>query len=241
MKNSKYTKTWLTWARMPFFTATLSALFAFPSYAESMHDEVHRGVHDYLLSMLDIDDDVDTNIDVSVVKIDDRINIPECNTGFQFNASQESLRQSYISVRVSCDNNDWYLFTSAQVNRTKKIVVTSGAVSPGTVLTATNLTFAEVDIRRLRHTAFTDIDTLIGARMKRRIVDGQAIQSNMLCFVCKGDRITITASLSGMAVKTSGIAQQDGVVGDTIKVQNASSQKMIIAEVASAQEVVVHL
>ncbi|MGK0501369.1 MAG: flagella basal body P-ring formation protein FlgA, partial [Alteromonadaceae bacterium] len=122
-----------------------------------------------------------------------------------------------------------------------EIVVTSGAVSPGTVLSASNLTLASVDIKRLRYSAFTDVDALIGARMKRRIVDGQAVQSNMLCFVCKGDRITIRASLGGMAVKTSGIAQQDGVIGDTIKVLNASSQKPVIAEVASAQEVVVHL
>ena len=77
--------------------------------------------------------------------------------------------------------------------------------------------------------------------MKRRITDGQALQSNMLCFVCKGDRITITAEVAGMKVKTAGIAQQDGVVGDNIKVVNASSQKAIVARVASSDEVVIHL
>ena len=77
--------------------------------------------------------------------------------------------------------------------------------------------------------------------MKRRVTDGQAIQSNMLCFVCKGDRITITAEIAGMEVKTAGIAQQDGVVGDNIKVINSSSQKAVIARVASPEEVVIHL
>ena len=98
-----------------------------------------------------------------------------------------------------------------------------------------------MDIRRLRYTAFTDLNSLIGARMKRRVVDGQAIQSNMLCFVCKGDRITIKAHIGTMAVKTAGIAEQDGVIGDTIRVTNTSSQNTVIAEVASAKEVVVHL
>ncbi|MEL7387972.1 MAG: flagellar basal body P-ring formation chaperone FlgA, partial [Pseudomonadota bacterium] len=178
---------------------------------------------------------------VEVVSIDERITIPECPTGFQYNASDEALSQSYISVRVSCGDNDWYLFTSGQVTRTKEIVVTQGAISPGTVLTSTNLSLAKVDVRRLRYTAFTDISDLVGARMKRRITDGQAIQANMLCFVCKGDRITITAEISGMEVKTAGIAQQDGVVGDNIKVINASSQKAVIARVASPEEVVIHL
>ena len=208
--------------------------------ALTTHEKVEKGARQYLLSQL-TDNTQDTNIDVEVVKIDDRINIPECPTGFQYHSSQEALTQSYISVRVSCKNNDWYLFTSGQVTRTKEIVVTQGAISPGTVLTSSNLTLAKVDIRRLRHTAFTDLDELVGARMKRRVTDGQAIQSNMLCFVCKGDRITITAEVAGMEIKTAGIAQQDGVLGDNIKVLNASSNRAIIARVASPEEVVIHL
>ncbi|QDG37662.1 flagellar basal body P-ring formation protein FlgA [Alteromonas mediterranea] len=204
------------------------------------HVRVEEGAKQYLLTQL-TDNAQDTSIDVAIVKIDDRINIPDCPTGFQYNASQEALSQSYISVRVSCQNNEWYLFTSGQVTRTKEIVVTQGAVSPGTVLTSSNLTLAKVDVRRLRHTAFTDLEALIGARMKRRVTNGQAIQSNMLCFVCKGDRITITAEVAGMEVKTAGIAQQDGVVGDNIKVLNASSRKAVIAKVASPEEVVIHL
>lgn len=208
--------------------------------SQSVHEKVEQGAKQFLLSQLSITDEA-SDIDIEVVSIDERINIPECPTGFQYNASEEALRQSYISVRVSCDDNDWYLFTSGQVTRTKEIVVTQGAISPGTVLTSTNLSLAKVDVRRLRYTAFTDISDLVGARMKRRITDGQAIQANMLCFICKGDRITITAEISGMEVKTAGIAQQDGVVGDNIKVINASSQKAVIARVASPEEVVIHL
>tara|TARA_Y100000033_G_scaffold13864_1_gene12912 strand:- start:1045 stop:1686 length:642 start_codon:yes stop_codon:yes gene_type:complete len=207
---------------------------------QTNHKQVEEGAKQYLINQL-ADNTQDTSIDVSIVKIDDRINIPDCPTGFEYNASQEALSQSYISVRVSCRNNEWYLFTSGQVTRTKEIVVTQGAISPGTVLTSSNLSLAKVDVRRLRHTAFTELEALIGARIKRRVTDGQAIQSNMLCFVCKGDRITITAEVAGMEVKTAGIAQQDGVVGDNIKVINASSQKAVIARVASPEEVVIHL
>ncbi|TAP37849.1 flagellar basal body P-ring formation protein FlgA [Alteromonas sp. KUL42] len=221
------------------YMALSSAAFASLA-AQSVHEKVEQGAKQFLLSQLAVAND-NTDIDVEVVAIDERINIPECPTGFQYNVSDEALSQSYISVRVSCGDNDWYLFTSGQVTRTKEIVVTQGAISPGTVLTSTNLTLAKVDVRRLRYTAFTDISDLVGARMKRRITDGQAIQANMLCFVCKGDRITITAEISGMEVKTAGIAQQDGVVGDNIKVINASSQKAVIARVASPEEVVIHL
>lgn len=207
---------------------------------DSLHRVVENGAKDYLVSQL-ADNTADTNIDVDMVKIDDRINIPECSEGYQYHTSEEALRQSYISVRVSCQNNDWYLFTSGQVSRTKDIVVTYGAISPGSVLTSSNLKMASVDIKRLRYTTFTNIETLVGARMKRRATNGQAIQANMLCFVCKGDRITISAEVGKMKVKTAGIAQQDGVVGDNIQVLNASSKKTVIARVASVEKVVIQL
>lgn len=224
-----------------FVTIVVMGIVPFPSNAtQSMHENVEEGTKNYLLSLLS-NTAQDASVNVTVMKIDERINIPSCPTGFQYNASPEALAQSHISVRVSCGDNDWYLFTSGQVIRTTEIVVTRGAVSPGTVLTSSNLSMAKVDVRKLRFTAFTDVQSLIGARVKRRITDGQALQTNMLCFVCKGDRITITAEVAGMKVKTAGIAQQDGVVGDNIKVVNASSQKAIIARVASSEEVVIHL
>ena len=238
MKNMN-AKTRLTFTRL--LSLTVFSVLSMNCLAtQTNHKQVEEGAKQYLIAQL-ADNTQDTSIDVSIVKIDDRINIPDCPTGFEYNASQEALSQSYISVRVSCRNNEWYLFTSGQVTRTKEIVVTQGAISPGTVLTSSNLSLAKVDVRRLRHTAFTELEALIGARIKRRVTDGQAIQSNMLCFVCKGDRITITAEVAGMEVKTAGIAQQDGVVGDNIKVINASSQKAVIARVASPEEVVIHL
>ncbi|WP_412722840.1 flagellar basal body P-ring formation chaperone FlgA [Alteromonas sp. D210916BOD_24] len=238
MKKTNVTKNFIS---MRIITLIVLSILSFTSIAaQSLTQTVEDGAKHYLLSQL-ADNTADTSIDVEIVKIDDRINIPNCPTGFQYNTSQESLNQSYISVRVSCGNNDWYLFTSGQVTRTKEIVVTQGAISPGTVLTSSNLTLAKVDVRKLRYTAYTDMESLIGARMKRRVTDGQAIQANMLCFICKGDRITISAEIAGMEVKTAGIAQQDGVVGDNIKVINASSQKAVIARVASPEEVVIHL
>ena len=114
-------------------------------------------------------------------------------------------------------------------------------ISPDTVLSASHLSLAEVDIKQLRHTPFTSLEDVVGARLKYRVREGQPVQANMLCFICKGDRITISANAGAMKVKTSGIARQDGVIGDTIEVVNSSSNKSVIAEVASTQEVVVNL
>jgi flagella basal body P-ring formation protein FlgA len=63
----------------------------------------------------------------------------------------------------------------------------------------------------------------------------------MLCFVCKGDKVTIMAVSVGLSLKVSGIAQQDGNLGDTIRVQNASSKKIVSATVSSTREVSIQI
>ncbi|MEQ5806985.1 flagellar basal body P-ring formation protein FlgA [Alteromonas sp. NFXS44] len=218
----------------------IASIPAFAQSSAQMREKIQQEAQAYLLSAIG-DAHGDDNIQVSIVPVDDRIQIPVCHTPFQYHADSSALTQSYISVRVSCGNNDWYLFTNARVARTRTVVVTSGLISPGTVLTSANLKLAEVDINQLRHTSYMSQKELIGARMKRRVRDGQPVQANMLCFVCKGDRITIRAQAAGMQVKTAGIARQDGVIGDSIQVVNASSKKTLIAEVASTQTVVVNL
>ncbi|WP_245953174.1 flagellar basal body P-ring formation chaperone FlgA [Alteromonas aestuariivivens] len=207
---------------------------------QTRHEHLSQGAQQYLQQAIGTMNE-DDKLHIDMVAIDSRISIPDCPTGFQYHVGDEALLQSYLSVRVSCANNDWYLFTNARITRTRSVVVTSGMISPGTLLTSQNLELADIEVNRLRHTAFTNIKDLIGARMKHRVRPGQPIQTNMLCFVCKGDRITISAGTNVMRVKTAGIAQQDGVIGDTIEVINAQSQKSVIAEVASTQEVVVNL
>ncbi len=221
----------------------LLVIMAFASSAKesvNLHQQIEQGAHDYLIHAIS-DNHGEDNIVVEISSIDERIEIPQCPSGFEYHADSESLSQTYISVRVSCNNNQWYVFTNGRITRTRTVVVTAGMISPGTILTKENLTLADIDIKWLRHTAYSDISQLIGAKMKHRVRQGQPIQANMLCFVCKGDRITISARVSGMLIKTAGIAQQDGVVGESIQVTNASTQRSVIAEVANTNEVVVSL
>jgi len=239
---SKKTVITLSKFRLLAFVLLLN-IVANPVFAQSgsqLREKIEQGAVRYLLNAIGNDSEQE-NISINMVAIDDRIQIPVCHTPFNYHAEPASLRQSYISVRVSCGNNDWYLFTNARVSRTRTVVVTAGLISPGSLLTSENLRLAEVDVNQLRHTSYSSADELLGARMKRRVRNGQPIQANMLCFVCKGDRITISAQGGGMQVKTAGIARQDGVIGDNIQVINASSNKAIIAEVASTQTVVVNL
>lgn len=176
-------------------------------------------------------------LNVEVQQLDTRIDIPRCPSPLALSATAESLMQSNITVRAKCGDTGWYLYLMVKATEMQSVVVFKDTISPGTLLTADNVAVVQIDKKTLRSSTYSSIDQVLGARSKRRSRSGQPIIPNQLCFVCKGDSIVIKANVSGLEIKTSGIAQQDGNLGDTIAVQNASSKKMIYARVSNPRQV----
>lgn len=182
-----------------------------------------------------------TNARVEATPIDARIAIPPCPSGMVAEAKEGTLSQNLITVRVSCNASEWYLYTMVKVAEVQPVVVFNSSVSPGTLITADLLDVVEMDKKQLRTSTYAEKAIVIGARIKRRVRAGQPVVPGSLCFVCKGDSIVITAGSDGLEIKTSGVAQQDGKLGDTIAVKNKSSSKLIYATVTSPSKVSVRI
>ncbi|MDM7860177.1 flagellar basal body P-ring formation chaperone FlgA [Alteromonas sp. ASW11-36] len=176
---------------------------------------------------------------VDVFPIDKRVRIPQCPTGYEFSLTDNALTNSYATVKVECDATQWYLFVNAKIEQLQRVVVTAEMLSPDSILTQQNLRFADIKTNSLRHSIFVDINHLVGARVKYRVRPGQPITPNMVCFVCKGDLITLSAETEGLRISTKGIAQQDGNIGDTIQVMNSRSEKIVLAKVRAVDTAVV--
>ena len=176
-------------------------------------------------------------IDVVAMPIDKRVQVPACSSALTFSSSSEALSQSSVTVKAQCSNSNWYMFMVVKATETQPVVVISSAVSPGTLLTAANIHVVNMNKKRLRSSTFSDIKDVIGARIKRRVSAGRPVDPNNLCYVCKGDSVTISAGTSNMRVKTSGVALEDGSMGETIQVKNRRSNKKIYARVASTGQV----
>lgn len=181
------------------------------------------------------------SLSVEASPIDSRVEIPLCPSAIKFNASEEALEQSHITVKAFCAQTNWYLYLMVKALRMQDVVVLNRAVGPGTILNQNNLSVVKMDKNKLRRSTFSDISEVIGARIKKRSRAGQAINPKQLCFVCKGDTILITASAGELKIKTNGIAQQDGNIGDTIKVKNTNSKKLVYAQVVNSKQVLVQI
>ena len=203
------------------------------------HELLQEKVYKHLLHELNPATNDSTKIIVR--SIDKRIDIPHCQVPLTFQTNGAFTQQSNMSVKVECPSTNWYLFTHATVVTIQQVVTVTDNISPGTLLTNSNVALIEVDKNKLRGSAFFKIEDVIGARIKRRIRAGSIVDDRMLCFVCKGDRVTIAAISGGLSLKVYGVAEEDGVLGDTIQVRNLSSDKLVYAQVASTTEVQIRI
>jgi flagella basal body P-ring formation protein FlgA len=200
-----------------------------------LHLQLQTRIADYLENELKAMPDQDVRINVR--NIDPRIDVPFCEQGYEFNHNGLSLQQSNVSIKVSCADTNWYVFSHATIAVIQEVVVSKDNLSPGVLLSASNLEVIEMDKNKLRGSSFNTIEDITGARLKRRIRAGNIIDGRMLCFVCKGDRVTIAATSGGLSLKVYGVAEQDGILGDTIQVRNISSDKLVFGKISSTSEV----
>jgi flagella basal body P-ring formation protein FlgA len=179
----------------------------------------------------------DENTQISVRDIDPRIQIPICPEGFAFESPNYDVRLSNVSVKISCPSNNWFLFSHVAIQSLQQVVVSTQALSPGALLNSRNIAVADIDKSKIRGSSFLSVEEVAGARIKRRVREGSILNASMLCFVCKGDRVTISAVTGGLSIQVYGIAEQDGTLGETIQVRNMSSDKRVFATVAGTDEV----
>ncbi|GAA6185354.1 flagellar basal body P-ring formation chaperone FlgA [Aliiglaciecola sp. NS0011-25] len=228
-----------------FFSACLtlnSGFAAASSDTNPAHQQLSQAVENYVNTQLrHIAAPSDDNLLVKAMPLDERIVIPDCPTPFTISASKEALAQSNITVRTSCEQTNWYLYMMVKATRVQPVVVLTTSVSPGTVLNENDVKVVMLDKNLIRTSTFADISTVVGARMKKRSRPGQPVVPGQLCFVCKGDSILITADTGGVSIKTKGIAQQDGNLGDTIAVKNSKSNRVVHAQVVNTHQVVVQI
>ncbi|KFZ36923.1 flagellar basal body P-ring biosynthesis protein FlgA [Shewanella mangrovi] len=188
-----------------------------------------------------IDAPTSARVEISPQTLDPRLMLPNCISPLKVELAADRPISRNNTVKVSCDVADqaypWQVFMSVRVDINFPVVVPNETLSQGTVLDKSNLTLRYIDQYSLNGQQFDDMTPLIGAKLKRRTTKDYPIFAANVCFVCKGDQVSILASTENFQIKTVGEALQDGNIGEQIRVKNIRSNKVIDAIVAKVGEV----
>ena len=129
---------------------------------------------------------------------------------------------------------------SARINLFGRVAVAVRTMEKGSVIKASDLKIARVNLNRVRKSVIRDPRQALGMSCRRRIHQGQPVFERDLikhAAVKRGDMVTIVAESGALRVSTAGRAKENGSVGDNIAVINLNSKKVIMAQIVDQSTV----
>ncbi len=184
-------------------------------------------------------------VNITPQSLDTRLKPPQCLPPVKAELASNRAIKRNNTVKISCESPQlqypWQIFLSVRVDILFPVVVAREILANGDLITSANVTIKYVEQTVLRGQQFNSIKEVIGTRVKRRMSPDQPIFSDNLCFVCKGDSVSIYARSANFEIKTVGEALHDGNLGDRIRIKNTLSNRKLDARVIDVGEVEVRM
>ena len=114
-----------------------------------------------------------------------------------------------------------------------EVVVAATPLHKGDRISSNSVRMERQDIGGLE-APFTAIDQIMDLEVARAIGAGTALDRSLLVLpavIKGGDLVKISARKGGLMISTSGVAQVAGRLGETIKVKNSSTKKLVFCRV----------
>lgn len=197
------------------------------------HDSTTQKAHQHLINQYQVINPLARTV-VNVKPLPAALDNRRCEAPISFIHAPGSSPRA--SVKAICSRPAWTIFISATVEQWQPIVVSSRALSKGTILGDSDTYLREFDLKRLTAPYFSDPAELIGREIKRAIASNQVISPSLVekrLLIRKGDLVYIEASKGSMSIRMTGTAKQHGSLGEQISVTNSRSGKTIRGYVKS--------
>jgi len=122
-----------------------------------------------------------------------------------------------------------------RVEAMAQVVVSAKRLTRGTILRHEDLSLAAVDISGLQRPGFQPED-FIGLKLTRSMRAGTPIVDTMveaLPVVHRGEKVKILVRAGALQITATGLAHSDGKIDEMIRVQNISSNKVLLCRVTA--------
>lgn len=176
------------------------------------------------------------NYKVLVGNIDPRLRLNACESYLDsfFPPRTRQIGNTTVGVRCNDKENSWTLYVPVQIQTFQNVVVTQNSLARGQIIQASDVTLVEMDSSQIRGPVFTNVNDVIGLKIKRNYMQNQIILGQQVCMVCKGEAVTIAAMSAQISIGMPGIALSDGVAGESVRVRNKSSNRDVQGIVQSS-------
>ncbi|MBQ4831812.1 flagellar basal body P-ring formation protein FlgA [Pseudoalteromonas sp. MMG010] len=229
--------------RCHFFYFLVSLFLFFPVKAKVFTKEALAEIAtNYVEAKIKAQTNPPTGLELSVAPLDPRIADRNCDSELVLSTPSEPPFNRQVTLQAKCnDTNSWVQYIHVRVVKMSPVVIANTNLARGEIITTHSLRVTMKPSHFVRAQSLQSPELFIGSRSKRNIREGMPVMLNQICMVCKGDSVSIYASLRGLKIKTTGIALEDGVLGEQVKIKNKKSGKVLNARVDGVESVSVNI
>jgi len=145
-------------------------------------------------------------------------------------------------LKVSCTRpRSWSLFVRGSASVFTNAFIARTRLKKGQRLEASMLDIKRIDAIKHRD-SFNSSDQLAGMVVKRSIIAGKVITARDIKqapAISKGDAIIIEAKRGGLSIRTTGVAEESGYIGDQIRARNDRSGKQVRGRISARGLIIV--
>ncbi len=181
------------------------------------------------------------DLTIRVGKLDPRLRLTQCRDALDSTWAPGSAVIGQATVAVRCSGaRPWKLYVPVRVALLRSVVVTTRTMARGERIRLSDLVLEKRNLGQQRGIVIEDPRQVEGYILKNATSAGRVLLARMLSapkLVQRGHRVTLTAASPGLNIRMKGIALEDGLMGDTIKVRNPVSKRVLHAIVIAPGKV----
>jgi flagella basal body P-ring formation protein FlgA len=135
------------------------------------------------------------------------------------------------SIGVRCNTaNKWSIFTSATIKIYQNVLILVKSIQRGETITNQSLSMERRDISGLRGDYITQIEEAVNKQAIRPMQSGTFLSSRNIAepkIIKRGDKVIISSARTDFSIRMNGTAMMDGVKGQSIRIKNQSSGRIL--------------
>lgn len=214
-----------------FFLCCLSVVFLTPSVnAESLQALAGIEQTAYVFAMNDAQAYYD-NPQVIVDAMDKRLRLQACSGDLEAFSTSNANTVGKRTIGIRClAPIEWTVYVAVKVTVMRPVVVAAKALAANQTLKASDVKIVMQDISDLRQGFLLSTNKVLGQQLKHPVALGTALTPRSLKqqkVVQRGEQVILVAQAGSMEVRMNGMAMEDAVLGDKIKVKNNSSNRVV--------------
>ena len=164
-------------------------------------------------------------------RLDSRLRLKACPEPLSIGFARPNQDMGNTALLVRCPQTAaWKIHLPVRIDVFDDVAVTAKSLVKGQKIDETSVRFEKRNIARLKNGYYVDTAALAELQARRSLAGGTVLTPTNLSprlLVRSGQQVTLVLNYRGLQIKTTGKALQSASLGQTIRVRNSQSLKVV--------------